>query len=194
MFNYLALSKIATIYQNRLQKYKLASDFESAFGHWIFPNGEKKEVYSHREYARKYLLVKILEILGLPKKKIDHFPLLDNFVEEFFGPLTLEQIEEKLMNYWQDGKAVKNALYSAMGDNYTYGSAEYFVIRYEGWIREHSDNFECYGLTASAMKNIADNTRKVYLINDLQNGAAYYDVPLDVLSSGKLRELRDYRR
>lgn len=121
------------------------------------------------------------------KMKEDEF---DGTIEEF--------VEEAAKQAWKDPEQRKVALDIVEGR----GDARKYGMQYDGWIRVAGHGFECWNLTATVMKHMADGIYdagvedigddEIFEIYVHNTGMHYTEVPWSVINGGDPGALRVY--
>ena len=178
--------------------------YENMPGEWFLVEGQAEYAegdigeYNHEAIVRRNVLYKLADAAN------DFLDADINLDDEYIDETTLEYILAEQVEGASDPQAVMDKMGITQKEvdvAFGRGNATDYGIEELGYVRVAGNNVELSGLTGSKMREIADGLYDAggesvegmtFNIEDSATTKFYKDVPFPVLSSGRVKALRDY--
>jgi hypothetical protein len=178
--------------------------YENMPGEWFLVEGKAEYAegdigeYNHEAIVRRNVLYKLADAAN------DFLDADINLDDKYIDETTLEYIIGQQVEGASDPQAVMDKMGITQKEVDVVlgrGNATDYGIEELGYVRVAGNNVELSGLTGSKMRDIADGLYDAggesvegmtFNIEDSATTKFYKDVPFPVLSSGRMKALRDY--
>lgn len=174
-------------------------------GMLLYADGDVGD-YNHEMYATQQLLSEILEYFGI--NEVENLDIYSYYpqIKSFLSPERLEEFEESPDTVIFD--ILKEHGYPNVEDAYKviYGRKDprEYALKHWGWKRVHGNNIQTMFLTESDLRIISralgellqteEDENETFTIEVYSTHNVYDDVPLNIIDSGDVSRLIEYRR